>query len=59
MLCKVTDEKVDCLVCPVFLAMVLLKDKELVRLLTNDEHKLFDFVMLLHRMFLTWVSTNI
>jgi len=31
MLDKVTGKKVDCLVCPVRLVMILLKDKELAR----------------------------
>jgi len=39
MLGKVTAKKADCLVCLVRVAVILLKDEELARLLTYDEQK--------------------
>jgi len=60
MLGKVTGKNVDCLVCPVRLAMILLKDKELAdNLPMMNRNCFFAFVTLLHRLFLTSMSTNI
>jgi len=59
MLGKVTGKKVDCLVCPARLAMILLTDSEQARWHNYDEQKLFLFCYVTNRLFLTSVSTNI